>query len=189
MSLPCVAVSHGYDTCLCYLECHLRTFILPPNLICYCCGWANPGDMPGPYHKNNVSVYNVSLFTMMRLPRILKQFQQKICTLWHRIKKLSCRVKIFSWNCFKILGTFIIMVALLCYSNKCIYFWSFYALVHEPDYFGTRWEQLTLKYCFTEISERVTCLNTFPDWNVYFHWVASTPPQTDEPSPLPGKKW
>ena len=29
----------------CYLECHLRTFILPPNLTQYCSGWANPDDI------------------------------------------------------------------------------------------------------------------------------------------------
>ena len=30
----------------CYLECHLRTFVLPPNLTRYCHSWVNPVDQP-----------------------------------------------------------------------------------------------------------------------------------------------
>ncbi len=55
----------------------------------------------------------------MKLPRILRHFQQKILTLWHRmlwslaIKNLSCRFKIFSWKCLKILGSFISIIQYL----------------------------------------------------------------------------
>ncbi len=49
VSLPYIFLENNFRVqviaYICYLECHLRTFILPPNLTRDCCGWANPGDM------------------------------------------------------------------------------------------------------------------------------------------------